>query len=397
MKLAKRMSSFAPSATMTVNAKVTELRAIGKDIIGYSAGEPDFDVPDTIKEATINAIREGKNKYTPVGGNDAIKTAIINYMKKEHDLQYSKNEVIVSVGGKHSLYNISQVLFEEGDEVIIFAPYWVSYPDQILLTGAKPVFVVCRGEDDFNPNIDELRKAVTEKTKAIIMNSPNNPSGAVFTDEAVRGIAEVVVENDLILISDEMYDKIVYDDAKPLAPATISNEVKKRTLIVNGFSKTFSMTGWRLGYTLGNSEVISAMTKIQGQATSGPTTPVQYGGVEALKDFSFLKKRVDIFKERRDFIVGFLNSLDGVKCNNPKGAFYVFPDISGWIGKSIDGEVIKDSVTLTELLIDKALIAPVPGVAFGMENHLRFSYALDAVRLKEGMDRLSSFASSLKE
>ncbi len=392
MKLAKRMSSFAPSATMAIGALVNEKRNEGKDIIGFSAGEPDFDVPDFAKEAAIKAIREGKNKYTPVGGHDVLKDAIINHIKKETGISYTKKEVMVSLGGKHSLYNISQVLFEEGDEVIIFAPYWVSYPDQIKLAGGKPVIINCAGENGFNPDPDEITAKITEKTKGIILNSPSNPSGGVFTDAVVRKIADLVVKHNLVLISDEIYDKIVYDGVKPLAPITISEEVRKRTLLVNGFSKTFSMTGWRLGYTLGPQDIISAMVKIQGQSTSNPVTPMQFGAAEALCDFSFLSERVETFRERRDIMVKAMNLLDGVESVSPKGAFYLFPDFSKWIGKTVDGERIDNSLKLTELLIEKALIAPVPGSAFGMENHLRFSYAMDTERLKEGLVRLADFA-----
>jgi aspartate aminotransferase len=381
---------------MAISAKVTELKSQGKDVIGFSAGEPDFDVPDFIKSAAIAAINAGQNKYTPVGGNDTIKQAVVDFMKRDYGLDYEKKEVIISCGGKHSLYNISQVLYEEGDEVIIFSPYWVSYPDQISLAGATPVIVECPSENDFNPDIADLKSKITKKTKAIIMNSPCNPTGGVFTEENVREIAKLAVENDIFLITDEIYDRIVYDGAKVLAPATISEEVKKKTLVVGGWSKTFSMTGWRLGYTVGDAEVIKAMTKIQGQSTSNPSTPLQMGGAAALADFSFVAERVAKFKERRDIMVESLNSLDGVTCNRPKGAFYAFPDFSGWVGKSVDGVEIKDSLTLTELLIEKALIAPVPGVAFGAENFLRFSYALDTEKMKEGLKRLAAFATSLK-
>ncbi len=395
MKLTRRMSSFAPSATMAISAQVIALRGQGKDVIGFSAGEPDFDVPEHGREAAVTAIREGKNKYTQVGGHADLKNAILKYMKDEHGLEYSQKEIIVSCGGKHSLYNISQVLFEEGDEVIIFTPYWVTYPDQVSLAGATPVIIQCDGAAGFNPNPDDVKAAVTENTKAIIINSPGNPSGAVYSEETIRAVAQIVVENDLILISDEIYSRIVYEGATAFAPATISEEVKNRTLVVNGFSKTFSMTGWRLGFTLGPEPIISAMTKLQSQSTSNPPTPLQFGAAAAIGDLSFIEERVKTFRERRDIMVEALNSLDGVICATPTGAFYAFPDFSGWIGKKIDGAEITDSLTLTELLIEKALIAPVPGIAFGVENHLRFSYALDTERVKEGLKRLAAFANKL--
>ncbi len=396
MKLAKRMSSFKPSATMAISAKVAQLNAEGRDIISFSVGEPDFDVPDFAKEAAIKAIRDGHNKYTPVSGNAVVKTGILDYIKNETGLEYEKNQVIVSCGAKHSLYNISQVLFEEGDEVIVFVPYWVSYPDQVSLAGATPVFVNCPLEKEFNPDLDELKAKISGKTRAIILNSPNNPSGAVFSEDAIRQIAHVVVENDLLLISDEVYDKLIYTDEKPLSPATIGEEVKKRTLLLNALSKTFSMTGWRLGYTLGPPEIIGAMTKIQGQSTSNPATPMQYAAAVALGDLSFMDERLAEFKARRDIITNAMKKLDGVACNVPKGAFYLFPDFSGWVGRSLNGETIKDSIHLTNLLIDNARIAPVPGAAFGMENFLRFSYAMDRAKLQEGLSRLSEFAASLR-
>ena len=396
MELARRMSSFKPSATMAISAKVVQLNSEGKDVIGFSAGEPDFDVPDFAKEAAIKAIRDGFNKYTPVPGNAAVREAIAGHVKKEHGVEYEPGQVIVSCGAKHSLYNISQVLFDEWDEVIIFVPYWVTYPDQVALAGATPVFVGCDEKTGFNPDLDELESKITPKTKAIILNSPNNPTGGMFSADSVRRIAQLAVENDFIIISDEVYDKLVYVDEKPLSPVTLGDEVKSRTLLVNAMSKSFSMTGWRIGYTLGPKEIISAMTKIQGQSTSNPATPMQHATAAALEDLSFLGERVEEFRRRRDIMVAGLNAIDGVSCTEPKGAFYAFPDFSGWIGKKVNGEEIKDSLHLTGLLIDHALVAPVPGSAFGAENHLRFSYALDSARLEEGLARIAKFAQSLE-
>ncbi|MBI5178447.1 MAG: pyridoxal phosphate-dependent aminotransferase [Nitrospinae bacterium] len=395
MNLARRMESFAESATMEVAGRIAQLNAQGKNVISFAAGEPDFDTPDFIKEAAIKAIRDGLNKYTPVAGNDAIKTAIIEFTKKTLGVEYQKNEVIASLGAKHSLYNISQALFDEWDEVIIFSPYWVSYPNQVLLAGAKPVFVNCPAANGFNPDIEDLKAKITSATKAIIINSPCNPTGAVFSAETIRKIAEIAVNDDVYLISDEIYDAIVYEGARPLSPVTLGDDVKRRTVLVNGFSKTFSMTGWRMGYALGPAPLVAAMTKLQGQSTSNPVTPMQFASVAALKDLSFLAPRVEEFRKRRDAMVAAFNALEGVACVNPAGAFYAFPDFSGWIGKSIDGEAIKDSVHLTNLLIDKAGVGPVPGVAFGAENFLRFSYALSMAQIEEGIQRLRAFAAKL--
>ena len=396
MTLARRMGSFAESATMEVAGKISQLNAQGKDIISFAAGEPDFDTPDFIKDAAIKAIRDGLNKYTPVAGNDTIKTAIIEFTKNTLGVEYKKNEVITSLGAKHSLYNISQVLFDEWDEVIIFSPYWVSYPNQVLLAGATPVFVNCDPANGFNPDIDDLKSKITTATKAIILNSPCNPTGAVYSNETIRKIAEIAVNDDIYLVSDEIYDAIVYDGAKPLSPVTLGDDVKNRTILVNGFSKTFSMTGWRMGYALGPAEIVAAMVKLQSQATSNAVTPMQFAAAAALKDLSFLQTRLEEFCKRRDAMVGAFNSLDGVTCVNPKGAFYAFPDFTGWIGRKFGGEPIKDSVHLANLLIDHAGVGPVPGVAFGAENYLRFSYALSMAQLEEGMRRLAKFASKLE-
>ncbi len=395
MKLARRMDSFEESATMEVAGRITALNAKGKDIISFAAGEPDFDVPEPAKEAAIKAIREGKNKYAPVAGNDQIKTAIVEFTRRQLDVEYAKSQCIVSMGAKHSLYNISQVLFDEWDEVIIFSPYWVTYPSQVLLAGAKPVFVNCRPENGFNPDMNDLKSKITSATKAIILNSPCNPTGAVYTNETIRKIADIAVNDDIYLISDEIYDAIVYDGHKHLSPVQLGTDVKDRTILVNGMSKSFSMTGWRLGYTLGPEPVIKAMVKLQSQSTSNPVTPLMLAAAEALKDMSFLVPRMAEFKKRRDIIVGALNSMDGVSCTVPKGAFYAFPNFNGWIGKSFEGEVIRDSAQLANLLIDHAGVGPVPGVAFGAEGFLRFSYALGTDRIEEGMRRLKAFGERL--
>lgn len=396
MKLARRMGSFEESATLEVAGRITRINAAGGNVIGFAAGEPDFDVPENAKEAAIKAIREGKNKYSPVAGNDTIKQAIIDYTKKTLGVDYSKKEVVVSLGAKHSLYNISQVLFDEWDEVVIFSPYWVTYPSQVLLAGATPVFVDCPAEHGFNPDIGALKEKIGSATKAIILNSPCNPTGAVFSNEVIRKIAEIAVNDDIYIISDEIYDTIVYDGERHLSPVSLGDDVKQRTILVNGFSKSFSMTGWRLGWTLGPEDLIKAMVKIQSQSTSNPVTPMQFAAAEGLKDLSFLAPRVAEFKKRRDTMVAALNTIEGVKCVNPKGAFYAFPDFAGWMGKSIDGETIKDGAHLANLLIDKAGVGPVPGVAFGAPTHLRFSYALGLPQIEEGMRRLRAFGEKLK-
>lgn len=396
MKLARRMDSFEESATLEVAGRITKINAAGGDVISFAAGEPDFDVPEPAKEAAMKAIRDGKNKYSPVAGVDALKQAVIDFTKKTLGVDYAKNEVIISLGAKHSLYNISQTLFDEWDEVIIFSPYWVTYPSQVLLAGATPVYVNCPAENGFNPDIAELKSKITAATKAVILNSPCNPTGAVYSNETVRKIAELAVDGDFYIISDEIYDAIVYDGQRHLSPVSLGDDVKQRTILVNGFSKSFSMTGWRLGWTLGPEELVKAMVKIQSQSTSNPATPLQIAAAEGLKDISFFEPRAAEFKKRRDVMVAALNAMEGVKCVKPQGAFYAFPDFSGWIGRSYEGVKIEDGAHLANLLIDKAGVGPVPGVAFGAPANLRFSYALGLPQIEEGMRRLKAFGEKLK-
>lgn len=305
------------------------MKAQGVDVVGFGAGEPDFDTPENIKEAAIKALKEGFTKYTPVPGIDELKEAIIAKYEKEQGLKYDKSEVIVSCGAKHSLYNIAMALYEEGDEVIVPAPYWVTYPDQAVLAGAKPVFIYTKEENEFKVQPEELEEAITERTKAIILNYPCNPTGATYTKEELEKLAEVILKKNpnCWIISDEVYEKIIYDGREHVSIATVSPEVKERTLVVNAVSKTYSMTGWRIGWVCGNKEVVAAMSKLQSQSTSNPTSIAQKAAVEALMGpQDAVAEMVKAFKERRDYIVDRLNSMPGVSCFKPHGAFYVFPN-----------------------------------------------------------------------
>ena len=389
MKLAERVKNLKPSATLAITAKAKELKSKGVDVIGFGAGEPDFDTPENVKQEAIKAIEKGFTKYTVVGGIDELKTAIIDILKKDHGLEYKKEEILVSCGAKHSIYNLTQALFESGDEVIIPAPYWVSYPDQVALTGAKPVIVDTEESNGFKLDPKELENSINSNTTGLILNYPSNPTGATYNKEELSVLVDIALENNLTIISDEIYDKIIYGDEKHTSVCSLSDKAKKSTILINGVSKTYSMTGWRIGFAAGNKDVISAMSKLQGQSTSNPTSISQMAAVEAFSGpQELLDKRLKEFERRKDYIVKRLNEIDGFSCFNPKGAFYVFPSIDGFIGKGFGKNIIEGSVDFTEFLLDEAKVAVVPGIAFGKENHLRISYATSMQNIEEGMNRI---------
>ena len=399
VKLAKRVNLIKPSPTLSITAKFKAMKAEGIDVVGFGAGEPDFDTPENIKEAAIKAIKEGFTKYTPVPGIDELKEAIIEKTEREQGLKYDKSEVIVSCGAKHSLYNIAMALLEENDEVIIPAPYWVTYPDQVVLTGAKPVFIYTKEENEFKITPEELEEAITNKTKAIILNYPSNPTGATYTKEELEKLAEVILKKNpnMWIISDEVYEKIIYDGREHVSIATISPEVKERTLLVNAVSKTYSMTGWRIGWVCGHKDVVAAMSKLQSQSTSNPTSIAQKAAVEALKGpQDKVEEMVKAFDERRRYIVERLNSIDGVSCFNPHGSFYAFPNFSRIYGRTYNGKVIKDSMDFAAYLLDEFKVAIVPGVAFGDDKCARLSYATSLENIRKGLDRIEEAISKLK-
>lgn len=396
MKLSSRATRIKPSPTLAITAKAQELRARGRDIIGFGAGEPDFDTPANIKQAAIRAIDEGFTKYTPVGGIEDLKDAIIAKLKNDNGLEYKRSQVFVSCGAKHSLYNIAQVLFESGDEVIVPAPYWVSYPDIVVLADATPVIVQTSEKNGFKLDPADLRKAITSKTRAVVINSPSNPTGATYTEAELRKIADVIAEKKIIAISDDIYEKILYDGMRFTDIASCSSELRDFTIVVNGVSKSHAMTGWRIGYAAGPENVIKAATDFQSQNTSNPTSISQKAAAEALKGSQeAVAMMVGEFQKRRDFIVDGLNSIPGVNCIKPEGAFYVFPNVSGLFGKTFKGSALKDSSDVTEFMLENANVAVVPGLVFGNDNHIRLSYATSMRNIEEGLKRIKAAVSLL--
>jgi aspartate aminotransferase len=385
--ISERAMRVKPSPTLAMDAKAKAMKAEGVDIVNFGVGEPDFDTPENIKEAAIKALKDGFTKYTPVGGIDSLKDAIIEKLKKDNGLEYKREEVIVSCGAKHSLYNIAQALYGPGDEVIIPSPYWVSYPDQVLLNDATPVIVKTYEKDSFMLKADALESHVNERTKAIILNSPSNPTGLTYDRKSLEEIAEVALRHGLYVISDEIYEKLVYDGVEHISIASLGKEIKDRTVVVNGLSKSHAMTGWRIGYAAGPAEITKAMTKIQSQSTSNPTSIAQRAAVEALtgpQDFIDIMRKE--FDERRRFLVDELNSIDGVSSLTPTGAFYAFPNTSGLYGKS---EKVSSSSKLALYLLDEAQVALVPGDAFGDDSHIRISYATSLQDIKKAMKRIN--------
>jgi aspartate aminotransferase len=391
MKLAKRADMIKPSPTLAITMKANALRAEGRDVIGFGAGEPDFDTPVNIKTAAIKAIEAGFTKYTPVGGTDELKDAIIQKLQRDHGLIYKRSQIVVSCGAKHTLYNLAQVLFEEGDEVIIPSPYWVSYPDIVVLAGATPVICDTKESDNFCCNPETLEKTITPRTKAVILNSPSNPTGSAHKKEDLQALAEVIVKHNILVISDDIYEKIVYDGYKFCSIASLHEKLKDLTIVVNGVSKAYAMTGWRIGYAAGPDDIIAAVTKIQSQNTSNPTSISQKAAVEALNgDQGIVTRMVSEFAKRRNFIVKALNDIPGVTCLSPQGAFYVFPNVSALYGHSHSGKPINNSTELSAYLLDEANVAVVPGKEFGNDQYIRLSYATSMENIQEGLRRIKN-------
>ena len=387
------LKRIKPSSTIAVTQKARELKAAGKDVIGLGAGEPDFDTPENIKKAAIEAINKGDTKYTAVDGTPALKQAIINKFKKENNLEYSTDEITVGTGGKQVIYNAFMATLNKGDEVIIPAPYWVSYPDMVLLAGGNPKIVKCNENDGFKLTPKNLKKAITKKTKWLILNSPSNPTGASYTRGEIEILSEVLIKNKNIhILSDDIYEHITYDTFNFFTIAQIS-QLKNRTLTMNGVSKSYAMTGWRIGYAAGPKEIIKAISKIQSQSTSNPSSISQAAAVEALNGpQDFIQERSDVFKERRDFVVNSLNNIKGISCLKPNGAFYAFPSCKKLLGKKTKLKTDKDFV---EKLLEKSLVAVVQGSAFGLDGYFRISYATSMDNLKKALERIKSFCESL--
>ena len=396
MKLAARVAKIKPSETLAITAKANALRAEGRDVIGFGAGEPDFDTPENIKSAAIRAIEAGFTKYTPVGGTDELKDAIIAKLKRDNALEYKRSQIVVSCGAKHTLYNLAQVLFEDGDEVIIPAPYWVSYPDIVVLAGGTPVMVDTLEKDGFKMKPEQLAAAITARTKAVIINSPSNPTGSAYSSEELKALAAVLLDKEIYVICDDIYEKIIYASFPFENMATAEPKMKDRTIVVNGVSKAYAMTGWRIGYAAGPEQIIAAIIKIQSQNTSNPASISQKAAVEALKgNQDVVAKMASEFRQRRDVIVKLLNEIDGIKCLSPEGAFYVFPNVSGIYGRSFQGKKITNSTELIDYLLDEANVATVPGAAFGNDNHIRLSYATSLKNIEEGLKRIKTAIAKL--
>ena len=387
------LKRIKPSPTIAVTSKAREMRAAGKDVIGLGAGEPDFDTPDNIKEAAIEAIRKGDTKYTAVDGTPALKKAIQAKFSRENDLSYELDQISVGTGGKQVLYNAFMATINKGDEVIIPAPYWVSYPDIVLLAGGKPKIIKCDEKNNFKLTPEKLKKAVSKKTKWIIINSPSNPTGSGYTKDEIIALSKILMKyKNLYILSDDIYEHITYDGFKFFTIAQIE-KLKSRTLTMNGVSKSYSMTGWRIGYAAGPKEIIKAMAKIQSQSTSNPTSISQAAAVEALNGTQdFIIERSNSFKERRNFVVDSLNNIKGISCLSPEGAFYVFPNCKKLLNKKTKLKTDKEFV---EKLLEKAEVAVVQGSAFGLDGYFRISYATSMDNLKKAMDRIKAFCESL--
>ncbi len=384
MSVSSRIMDISESPTLSLNTKAKELKLAGADVVNFTAGEPDFDTPDNIKKAAIGAINSGFTKYTAPAGTPELRKAVSEKLKRENGLDYGPGEIIVSCGGKHVLHNVMMALCNTGDEIIIPSPYWVSYPEQVKLAGGKPVIVETSKEEGFKLKASSIEECVTSKTRAIVINSPNNPTGAVYEKEELMKIADIATKNGIYVISDEIYEHLSYEE-KPFSIASLGG-MKERVIIANGAAKTYAMTGWRIGWAAGPRDVIKAMVKLQSHTTSNPTSIAQVAYMEALQGSQdAVKMMVSEFRKRRDIMVKGLNEIPGISCQVPGGSFYVFPGISG---------VSKNSMEFSKKLLDKEKVAVVPGVAFGCDGHIRMSYACSEETIRKGLERIMRFASS---
>jgi len=399
LKLASRLDPIKPSITLAVTAKAAKLKADGIDVVSFGAGEPDFDTPAHIKDAAKKALDGGGvGKYTDVPGILPLRKAIAAELSAVHNTTIEPDQILVSAGAKHSLYNLVMALIDPGDEVLIPAPYWVSYPDMVMLAGGRPVILETRAEDDFAVTAEQVAAAVSPRTRAIVLNNPSNPTGAVYTRAQIEALAKVVVEKDLLVISDDIYRQLVYGDAQYCSIAATSPEVAKRTILVDGVSKTYAMTGWRIGYTAGPLPLIKGMTKIQGQSTTNATHVAQVAALAALTGpQDCVGQMRAAFDERRREMVRLLRAIPGVTCREPKGAFYAFPDVSAHVGKKTpEGAILDDDVQLCDWLVEVGKVAVVPGSGFGAPGYVRLSYATSMANIQEGVGRLGKALGTLR-
>ncbi len=398
MKFSNRIEQVNPSMTLAIDAKAKEMKANGEDVIGFGAGEPDFNTPERIKQAAIRAIEANDTHYTPVGGTNELKDAIITKMKRDNGLDYDRNQILVSCGAKHSFYNLAQALWEEGDEVIIPAPYWVSFPEMVGLAGAKPVIIETDAAHNFKITVDQIKKVLTPNTRAILINTPSNPTGFAYEKSELQAIAQCALENNLLMISDEIYEWIIFNGFKHTSIASLSKEAQKNCVVINGVSKCYAMTGWRIGYIAADAEIVKKVTKLQGQSTSGPCSISQAASIEALVGpHDDVLEMVREFEKRRNVMVDQLAAIPGVSCNKPNGSFYSFPDFSELNGKKDrNGKVIQGSLDFTEFLLTEKKVAIVPGIAFGADANARMSFATSLDKIEEGVKRIKEAVELLK-
>lgn len=394
MKLASRVSALTPSSTLAITAKAKAMKAQGIDVIGLGAGEPDFNTPREIIEAAYQSMLDGQTKYTPAGGMASLKEAVIEKFQKDQGLGFKANEIIITNGAKHALYTLFQVLLDQGDEVIIPSPYWVSYPEQVKLAEGVPVFVEGKEENQYKITPEQLEKAVSPRTKAFVLNSPGNPTGMMYTREELEKLGEVCLKHDILIVSDEIYEKLVYGGSRHVSIATISPELKAQTVIINGVSKSHSMTGWRIGYAAGNGEIIKAMTNLASHSTSNPATPSQFAALAAYSgDQRAVEEMRQAFEARLNAIFNRLVEIDGITCIKPQGAFYLFPNVK----KAAKLTGFQSVDAFAEALLEEARVAVVPGSGFGAENNIRLSYATSLENLEEALKRIKQFVETRKK
>ncbi|WP_069649545.1 pyridoxal phosphate-dependent aminotransferase [Caloranaerobacter ferrireducens] len=390
-KLSEKALNISPSVTLEITAKAKEMKEKGIEVISFGAGEPDFDTPKNIQESAIKTIKEGNTRYTAASGILELRKAICQKLKKDNNIEYNPQNIVVSNGAKHSIFNVLTAILNQGEEVIIPVPYWVSYPEMVKLAGGNPALVETKEENGFKYNIKELKKSITNKTKAIIINSPSNPTGAVYNKEELEQIAEIAIENNIFVISDEIYEKLIYDGKKHISIASLNKEIKDLTIIINGMSKAYAMTGWRIGFAAAHEEIINVITKIQSHTTSNPCTISQYASLEGLKgDQRTIEYMRSKFEERRNYMVERINAINGLTCKKPLGAFYVMANIAQIKGKEIRGQRINNSLDFANLLLNDAKVAVVPGIAFGADDYIRLSYATSMENIMEGLDRIEA-------
>ncbi len=388
LNLSQKGLKISPSVTLEITAKAKAMKAEGIDVVSFGAGEPDFNTPENIRKEGIRAIEEGLTRYTPASGIIELKKAICEKLKNDNNLDYSPSNIIISSGAKHSIYNALMAIINPGDEVIIAVPYWVSYPELVKISGGEPVFIQTKEENDFKFTVSDLDKVLTDKTKAIILNSPSNPTGAIYDEDDLKEIADWAVKNNIFVISDEIYERLVYD-GKHISIASFNEDIKKLTIVINGMSKAYAMTGWRIGYAAAHESIIKVMSNLQSHTTSNPCSISQYASVVALTgDQSSVEEMKKHFEERRNYMVETINSIEGLSCRKPKGAFYIMINITQLKGKTIRGTKINSSLDFAKVLLDEGKVAVIPGIGFGDDDYIRLSYATSMENIKKGLGRI---------